>query len=86
MNNVVLKWTKSAEHLGNIMTYDLKNNEEINHKHNDFIRRANSVISNFRYLDKNVSSRVFCHNAVFVWISSLAIGFAVHQKFQHGLA
>ena len=65
MNNVVLKWTKSAKHLGSIVTYDLKENEEINHKRNDFIRRANSVISNFKHVDKNVSSRVFmsqcCH-------------------------
>ena len=65
MNNVVLKWTKSAKHLGSIVTYDLKENEEINHKRNDFIGRANSVISNFKHVDKNVSSRVFmsqcCH-------------------------
>ena len=31
MNNVVLKWTKSPKHLGSIVTYDLKENEEINH-------------------------------------------------------
>ena len=47
------------------MTYDLKENEEINHKRNDFIGRANSVISNFKHVEKNVSSRVFmsqcCH-------------------------
>ena len=65
MNNVVLKWTKSAKHLGSIVTYDLKENEEINHKRNDFIGRANSVISNFKHVDKNVSSGVFmsqcCH-------------------------
>ena len=65
MNNVVLKWTKSAKHLGSIVTYDLKENEEINNKRNDFIGRANSVISNFKHVDKNVSSRDFmsqcCH-------------------------
>ena len=65
MNNVLLKWTKSAKHLGSIVTHDLKENEEINHKRNDFIGRANSVISNFKHVDKNVSSRVFmsrcCH-------------------------
>ena len=63
MNNVVLKWTKSAKCLGSIVTYE--ENEEINHKRNDFIGRANSVISNFKHVDKNVSSRVFmsqcCH-------------------------
>ena len=64
MNNVVLKWTKNAKRLGRIVTYE--ENEEINHKRNDFIGRANSVISlNFKHVDKNVSSRVFmsqcCH-------------------------
>ena len=29
MNNVLLKWTKSAKHLGSIVTYDLTENEEI---------------------------------------------------------
>ena len=47
------------------MTYDLKENEEINHKRNYFIGRAKSVISYFKLVDKNVSSRVFmskcCH-------------------------
>ena len=63
MNNVVLDWTKSAKRLGRIVTYE--ENEEINHKRNDFIGRANSVISNFKHVDKIVSARVFmsqcCH-------------------------
>ena len=61
----MLKLTKSAKHLGSIVTYDLKENEEINHKHNDFIGPTNSIISNFKHVDKNVSSRDFmskcCH-------------------------
>ena len=65
MNNVLLKWTKSAKHLGSIVTYDLTESEEITQKRNDFIGRANSVISNFKHVDRNVSSRVFmsqcCH-------------------------
>ena len=45
--------------------HNLKENEEIDHKHDDFIGRANSVISNFEHVDKNVFSIVFmskcCH-------------------------
>ena len=65
MNNVLLKWTKSATHLGSIVTCHLTESEEITQKRNDFIGRANSVISNFKHVDRNVSSRVFmsqcCH-------------------------
>ena len=65
INNVLLKWTKSTKHLGSIVTYDLTESEEITQKRNDFIGRANSVISNFKHVDRNVSSRVFtsqyCH-------------------------
>ena len=59
LNNVLLKWTKSAKHLGSIVTYDLTESEEITQKRNDFIGRADSVISNFKHVAINVSSRVF---------------------------
>ena len=65
MNDVLSKWTTSAEHLGSIVTCDLTESEEITKKRNDFIGRANSVISDFKHGNRNVSSRVFmsqcCH-------------------------
>ena len=64
VNNVMLKWTESAKHLGSIVSHDLKENEEINHKRNDFIGRANSVISNFKHVDKMCLQGFLCHNAV----------------------
>ena len=59
MNNVLLIWTKSVKHLESIVTYDLTESEEITQKRNDFIGRTDSIISNFKYLVRNVSSRVF---------------------------
>ena len=69
MNNVVLKWTKGAKHLCSIVTYDLKENEEINHKRNDFIGRVSSVISNFKHVDNSVFRGFYVTMLLFVWIS-----------------
>ena len=58
VNDVLLKWTKSAKHLGSIVTCDLTESEGITQKRNDFIGHENSVILNFKHVDRNVSSRV----------------------------
>ena len=45
MNTAFLIWTECAKHLDSIATHDLTESEEIAQKRNDFIGRANSVIS-----------------------------------------
>ena len=65
LNDVQLVWKSSAKHLGNIITTDLCDNEEIRFKKRDFVARANSVVCNFKLASREVCSRIFvakcCH-------------------------
>ena len=46
LNDVQLVWKSSAKHLGNIITTDLCDDEEIRFKKPDFVARANGVVCN----------------------------------------
>ena len=65
MNDKALPWVKSVKHIGNIVTWDLREVEEISKKRCDFIGRTNSLLANFKSIQKEIISRVFlsqcCH-------------------------
>ena len=60
-----LKWSYSCKHLGNYISKDLKEEAEIKLKRCDFIGRVNSLIANFKAVNRDICSRVFnaqcCH-------------------------
>ena len=65
LNDVQLVWKSSPKHLGNIITTDLCDDEEIRFKKRDFVARANSVVCNFKLASREVCSQIFvakyCH-------------------------
>ena len=65
MSDKALSWVKSVKHLANIVTWDLREVEEISKKRCDFIGRTNSLLANFKSIQKEILSRVFlsqcCH-------------------------
>ena len=65
MNDKALSWVKSVKHIGSIVTWDLREVEEISKKRCDFIGRTNSLFANFKSILKEILSRVFlsqcCH-------------------------
>ena len=54
-----LHWVSSVKHLGNVLCDDLKEREEIRAKQSDFIGKTNSVIANFRTVQREICSRLF---------------------------
>ena len=65
LNGINIKWETSVKHLGNIVSHDLSEEVEIQRKRCDFIGRTNSLIANFKSVQKPVLSKVFmakcCH-------------------------
>ena len=64
MNNVQLAWSKTATHLGNIISNDLSEEDEIRYKRSDFISRVNSTIANFKFVPRDICSKIFCRSVV----------------------
>ncbi len=44
LNGSKLQWVKCVTHLGNYISYDLSEEEEIRHKKGDFILRVNGLL------------------------------------------
>ena len=65
LNGTSIQWQKSVKRLGNIVSCDLSEKEEIRAKQLDFIGRTNSVIANFKGVVRSTLSKVFvshcCH-------------------------
>ena len=59
MNGKALSWVKSVKHFGNIVTWDLREIEEISKKQCDFIGRTNCLFANSKSIKKEILSRVF---------------------------
>ena len=55
LNDVQLVWKSSTKHLGNIITTDLCDDEEIRFKKRDFVARANIVVCNFKLASREVN-------------------------------
>ena len=60
MNDKALSWVKSVKHPGNIVTWHLREVEEISKKRCDFIGRTNSLLANFKSIQKEILSS--CHS------------------------
>ena len=69
LNDVQLVWKSSAKHLGNIITTDLCDDEEIRFKKRDFVARANSVVCNFKLASREVCSRIFVANSAICMVA-----------------
>ena len=65
LNGTAIPWQKSVKHLGNIVSCDLSEKEEIHTKQCDFIGRTNSIIAKFKGVNRRTLSKVFvsqcCH-------------------------
>merc|ERR1712079_176393 len=60
LNDIKLNWVLNVKHLGNIITWNLSEELEIEHKVGDFIGRTNSLIANFKGIHRNIISHIFC--------------------------
>ena len=65
LNGHPLEWSIEAKHLGNIISWNLSEEAEIKYKTNDFIGRCNSLVANFKCIDRSTASNIFrsqcCH-------------------------
>ena len=61
LNGITLLWVKSARHLGNIVTSQLKDDMDIQLKRGQFHWAVNSLSAKFRQIlqDINVASKLF---------------------------
>ena len=60
-----MKWAKSVKHLGNIVSSNLSEANEIEYKRGDLFGRVNSLLGNFSGTSRRVRARIFnaqcCH-------------------------
>ena len=65
LNNTPIKWATCVKHLGNYISFDIGERDEIKRKRSDFIGRTNSLIGNCKAAPKEVLAKVFtsqcCH-------------------------
>ena len=80
MNDKALSWVKSVKHLGNIVTWDLREVEEISKKRCDFIGRTNSLLANFKSIQKEILSRVFSSQCCHMYTVSVRSGVFRHNR------
>jgi hypothetical protein len=59
LNDNILMWSNKVTHLGNVITSDLKDAEDIKVKVSDFIHRVNSIVVNFRSASCLVKTKLF---------------------------
>ncbi len=64
LNGNRLKWVNCVKDLGNYVRYDLYEMEEIKHKRDDLIWRANGILARYQSRSENVPSEC-------LWVSSL---------------
>ena len=65
LGGVPMKWAKSVKHLGNIVSSNLSEANEIEYKRGDLFGRVNSLLGNFSGMSRRVRARIFnaqcCH-------------------------
>jgi hypothetical protein len=59
LNGIPLQWKPTVKHLGNYISHNLKEEEEIKAKRGTFIGAVNGLLSNFRSAGKDVISHIF---------------------------
>ena len=65
LNGEPINWSTEVKHLGNILTCQMKDEADIKHKRNDFIRRINSLVINFASVQRRVCNKLFDSNCFF---------------------
>ena len=65
LNGEPIKWSTEVKHLGNILTFQMKDEADIKHKRNDFIRRINSLVIHFASVQRRVCNKLFDSNCFF---------------------
>ena len=58
-NGVVLQYSDTVLHLGHLLSFNLDDKDDIVRVTKDVIRKANSVLYTFRYLDPFVTTFLF---------------------------
>jgi len=65
LNNTELQWLSTVKHLGNLVSQNLKEDQEIQAKQRTFIGAVNGLLSNFRGTNTEVLTEIFnrqcCH-------------------------
>ena len=65
LNGQTLKWDKQAKHLGNVISSDLDEHQDVRHKRSDLVGRVNSVSGNLYELSNDIIMKMFssqcCH-------------------------
>ena len=59
LNGNKLSWVKTAKHLGNHVMWNLSEDCEIKAKMSDFIGRVNSLVANFKGINRELASHIF---------------------------
>ena len=57
--DVELEWRQSVNCLGNLLSYNLKDESDVNNKRGDFIGSVNSLLANFKIVSSNVLNCLF---------------------------
>ena len=65
LNGQTLKWDKQAKHLGNVISSDLDEHQDVRHKRSDLVGRVNTVSGNLYELSNDIIMKMFssqcCH-------------------------
>ena len=80
LNGTVLHWKDTVKDLGNFISNDLSEDEEIRYKQCDFIGRVNCVCANFKSAPRDVVSKIFTAP---IWVSGLDSERQGHPSIQH---
>ena len=73
LNGKLIKWQTQVKHLGNVLTCNLSDEQDIKLKKNDFLRRINSVIVHFNSAQRHVCNELFRSNCFFYGSQQWAI-------------
>jgi hypothetical protein len=65
LHGVLLAWCNEVKHLGNVITQSLADDSDIRVKANDFVKRVNSIIVNFRNVPQIVCNKLFDSQSFF---------------------
>ena len=58
LNSVKLSWHKKVKHLGNLVTHDLKDDDDVNFKRGVFISQVNKLKCKFDTIDSSLRGRL----------------------------
>lgn len=59
LNDVKLKWKKSWPHLGNTLSFDLKDDADVRTKRGEFFGRVNNILANFINCSLEIKLKIF---------------------------